>query len=105
MFLKPAVLALLAGLPLIAAAQPAVRPVLPATALAQAPLLDGQVLDDPAWQTVVPDTSFTQNTPDDGAPVSQRTELRLAYTDDAVYVAFVCFDDKPEGIIASDARR
>jgi hypothetical protein len=105
MFLKPAVLALLAGLPLVAAAQPATRPVLPATPLAQAPVLDGRVLDDPAWQTVVPETSFTQNTPDDGAPVSQRTELRLAYTDDAVYVAFVCFDDEPGRIIASDARR
>ena len=104
MYLKTAALILLACLPLTAAAQ-ADRPTLPAVKLDSRPALDGNVLDDPVWQAIPPENGFTQTTPDDGMPASQRTELRLAYTDNAIFVAFVCFDDDPAGIIVSDARR
>lgn len=100
-----AVALLLASLSMTVSAQTTDRPALPATPLTRPPVIDGNILDDPAWQAVTPETTFTQNTPEDGMPVSQRTELRLAYTEDAVYVAFVCFDEEPERIIASDARR
>ena len=104
MYLKPAALALLASIPLAAFAQAPDRPGMPAAKVDTAPALDGDVLGDPVWQTIDPQTEFIQNTPDDGLPVSQKTELRLAYTSDAVYVSFVCYDD-PAAIIVSDARR
>ena len=78
MYLKPAALALLASIPLAAFAQAPDRPGMPAAKVDTAPALDGDVLGDPVWQTIDPQTEFIQNTPDDGLPVSQKTELRLA---------------------------
>jgi len=47
--------------------------------------VDGR-LDEPAWQTVDVYTDFRQRDPDEGAPASEDTELRLVYDDDALYV-------------------
>lgn len=105
MYLKTAALILSACIPLTTLAQSPDRPSLPAVKLDSAPALDGKVLQDPVWQSVTPETQFTQNTPNDGMPASQQTELRLAYTDDAIYVAFVCHEEDPGQIIVSDARR
>ena len=105
MHLKPAVLFLLACLPLTTTAQTPDRPSLTAVKFDSPPALDGEIRNDPAWQAIVASESFTQNTPDEGMPVSQRTEVRLAYTDEAIYVAFVCHDESPDKIIISDARR
>ena len=95
----------LACLPLEAETPPVLRPELEAARLDTPPVLDGEILEDPAWRGVPVETSFTQNTPDDGAPASQRTELRVAYDADALYVAFVCHDEDPGQIVISDARR
>lgn len=105
MHLILAALLLLAWLPLSAAAQQAVRPSLSAIKLKTAPALDGEVLEDTVWQAVSPETRFTQTTPDEGRPISQRTELRVGYTRNALYVAFVCHDDDPAAIITTDTRR
>ena len=105
MYLRLAALILLACIPMSAAAQDTPRPSIPATKLNAPPALDGEILGDPAWQAIPPETSFTQNTPDEGMPASQRTELRMAYTDRAVYVAFVCYDEEPGNIVISDAQR
>ena len=102
---QAAALLLLALLPVTALAQDTARPVMPMVKLEQAPAIDGEVLQDQAWQRIAPGSGFIQKTPDQGLPSSQRTEVRLAYTDDAIYVAFVCFDDEPGEIVVSDARR
>ena len=47
--------------------------------------LDGR-LDEPAWQAAPLITSFTQLDPHEGQPVSELTEVRLLYDDDAIYV-------------------
>src|SRR5207245_8165031 len=47
--------------------------------------LDGR-LDEPAWQTAPPITSFIQLDPHEGQPVSESTEVRLLYDDAAIYV-------------------
>ncbi len=70
-----------------------------------APTLDGDVLGDPAWAEVPPLTSFWQTTPDEGAPASESTEVRLLYTETALYVGVVCHDRQPQRIIVSDSRR
>ena len=83
----------------------AARPVIDAERLDTAPTLDGEVRHDPAWRLIRARKSFTQNTPDEGQPASQRTELRIAWTDDALWVAFVCHDEEPDRMVVSDARR
>jgi len=83
----------------------AARPVIDAERLGAAPTLDGEVRHDPAWRLIRARKSFTQNTPDEGQPASQRTELRVAWTDDALWVAFVCHDEEPDRVVVSDARR
>src|SRR5258706_15490797 len=47
-------------------------------------VLDG-VLSEPVWQTGVPVTRFTQRDPVEGAPATERTEVRVAYDDEAIY--------------------
>ena len=47
--------------------------------------LDGR-LDDEAWSRVTPATGFVQTEPFDGAPASERTEVRFLYDDDALYI-------------------
>ena len=102
----PGIALLLACLPLAALARfPAEHSSMPAEPVDQGPALDGEVLNDPVWAGVTPSDQFTQNTPDEGEPASQNTELRVVYTKEAIYVSFVCFDDDPEAIIVSDARR
>ena len=96
---------LLACLPLAAFAQVPERSAMPAEPVDQGPALDGEVLNDPVWAGVTPSGQFTQNTPNEGEPASQRTELRVVYTKKAIYVSFVCYDDDPDAIIVSDARR
>ena len=70
-----------------------------------APLLDGNVLDDPAWDGAPPATGFRQTAPDEGQPASERTEVRVVFTDDTIYVGVVCYDRDPGEIIVTDSRR
>ena len=70
-----------------------------------APIMDGQVLNDPAWTGVEPVTGFRQTTPEEGAPATERTEVRVAYSNDTLYFGVVCYDSDPSTIIVSDSRR
>ncbi len=86
-------------------AQDSQRPEMRAMFVEEQPVLDGDVINDPIWQKLRPSSGFVQNTPDRGLPASQRTELRVAYTFDTLYVAVVGFDDDPAAIVVTDARR
>jgi len=48
-----------------------------------------------AWSVAPAITGFTQVDPDEGLPGSQRTEVRLLYDDQALYVGAVLFDSEP----------
>ena len=78
-----------------------------ATALraTEVPTLDGDVLGDPAWKNAPPITSFVQEQPVEGQPASEKTEVRVIFTADTLYVGVVLYDSDPGGIIVSDARR
>ena len=73
--------------------------------VAQAPLLDGDVLGDTSYARAQLVTDFWQTTPNEGQAVSERTEVRVLYTDTALYIGVVCRDRDPDGIIVSDSRR
>jgi hypothetical protein len=67
-------------------------------------VVDGQ-LDDEVWLRAPAVTTFTQRDPDDGKPASEQTELRIAYDEDAIYVAARMFDREPARIAKQLARR
>ena len=69
------------------------------------PVIDGQVLEDPIWLGIAPVTGFTQTTPEEGAPASERTEVRIAYSNDTLFFGVICYDSDPSTIIVSDSRR
>ncbi len=81
------------------------RPVAEAVRLDTTPRIDGSVLGDPGWERVVPTSGFWQIQPNEGRPASQKTEVFLGFTDDALYIGVVAYDDDPAGIIVSDSRR
>ena len=68
------------------------------------PQLDG-VLDDDIWQTAPLHEGFRQRDPDEGEPVSQRTTFQVAYDDEAVYFAVMCYDSEPDKIVSRLVRR
>jgi len=54
--------------------------------------LDGR-LDEGVWRTAQPATGFRQNQPHEGEPATQRTEVRFAFDDAAIYVGARMYDD------------
>ncbi len=76
-----------------------------ASAVEDAPILDGDVLGDAAWRVADPATGFRQTAPDEGEPASERTEVRIVYTRDTIYFGVVCYDRDPSSIIVADSRR
>ena len=84
---------------------PAVPPQAAAYRTDTAPVLDGDVLGDPAWQTGGLVTDFWQTTPFEGQPASERTVVRILYDDRNLYIGVICYDRSPEEIIVSDSRR
>ena len=76
-----------------------------AVVVEQPPALDGDVLNDPVWAAATPVSGFRQTAPDEGRPATERTEVRMVFTDDTIYVGVVCYDSDPSSIIMSDSRR
>ena len=71
----------------------------------QAPIvLDGR-LDEDVWQSPNPVTDFVQKDPDEGQPATERTEVRIAFDDDAIYVGARMFDSQPDRIVRRLSRR
>jgi hypothetical protein len=66
--------------------------------------VDG-VLDEPFWETLPAITDFIQREPAEGAPVSERTEVRIAYDDKNLYFGFNLYDATPSGIVRSVLQR
>ena len=69
-----------------------------------APVIDGRP-DEAIWQTAPVITDFVQFEPLAGAPPGQRTELRILYGGDALYVAAWMYDTAPDSIVAQLTRR
>ncbi|HLL83733.1 MAG TPA: DUF5916 domain-containing protein, partial [Longimicrobium sp.] len=66
--------------------------------------IDGR-LDEAAWAGAEAAANFTQSYPKAGAPPTERTEARVLYSDDAIYVGVRMFDSRPDSIAAQLARR
>jgi len=71
---------------------------------AGAPRIDG-VLDDAAWTSAVPITDFVEKVPVEGAEPKVKTEVRILYDSDALYVGARLSRPDPENIPTSITRR
>jgi hypothetical protein len=67
-------------------------------------VLDGR-LDEAVYRTIQPASGFVQQEPQAGAPATEDTEVWVFFDDRNVYVAFRCFDSRPERIVANEMRR
>jgi hypothetical protein len=75
-----------------------------ATRLSGSITIDGR-LDEPVWQGPAAVTAFIQSSPTEGAPASERSEVRFAVDAGALYVAARLHDATPDSIIAQLSRR
>ncbi len=71
---------------------------------ASAPAVDGRVTDE-AWLRVEPYATFTQTDPIEGAPASERTEVRVLFDKSNIYIGVICFDSDPSKIIVNQSQR
>jgi hypothetical protein len=68
------------------------------------PVIDGR-LDDAVWQGIDALTDFVQQNPIEGAAPSESTEVRIAYDEHALFVAFRGYDRAPELVVGRLVRR
>jgi hypothetical protein len=65
---------------------------LQAVKISQPPKIDGS-LDDSAWKEAPVAAGFIQNFPQAGTAATQRTEVKIVYDDDAIYIGAHLYDD------------
>jgi len=75
-----------------------------ATKITSAPAING-ILDEELWQAGEWVDDFTQNEPYNGRPASQRTEFKVLYDEDNLFVAVKAFDTSPDSIVNRLTRR
>jgi len=85
-------------------AQVSLPNTLQAAKTSQPIVLDGE-LDDPIWVNAPRITNFTQRELHFGEPVSERTEVAIAFDDNNLYIAVWCFDSNANEIIAKELKR
>lgn len=78
--------------------------VVEAALLSPAPTIDGH-LDEDVWDKAALLAGFTQIEPDEGAPATERTEVRIGYDAGKLYVGARCYVVAPETIIAPTRHR
>jgi len=79
-------------------------PTASARAVATPPVIDGR-LNDPAWLDVPPITGFIQRELHEGAPVTERTEVRIITDGQALYVGAWLYDSNPAAIVPGEKVR
>src|SRR5881296_122791 len=79
-------------------------PTATARTVATPPVIDGR-LTDPAWQEATPITAFIQRELHEGAPVTERTEVRIIVDGEALYVGAWLYDSDHGGIVGGEKVR
>jgi len=68
------------------------------------PVVDGR-LNDAAWRDATPITGFIQRELHEGAPITERTEVRIVTDGQALYVGAWLYDADPSGIVPGEKVR
>lgn len=79
-------------------------PVVQMVRVEEPPVIDGR-LDDPQWDQAPVLDGFRQVDPIENAEPSERTEIRLLYDSETIYVSVQCFDREPDKIVAKQLQR
>ena len=66
--------------------------------------MDGR-LDEPAWELAPPAGNFIQRRPRPGQPMTERTEVRILYDDDNLYIGVFSFDSEPDRMVVNSLQR
>jgi hypothetical protein len=66
--------------------------------------LDG-ILDEPVWQRAEPATGFIQQEPILGGKPTERTEVRMVFNRDHLYMGVICFDSEPDRLLGNTMKR
>ena len=75
-----------------------------ATRTSAPPIIDG-IIDDKVWENAIIENEFVQFEPYNLAAPSERTEARLMYDNDYVYIAVNNYDTEPEKITGRLSRK
>ncbi|MBT5460093.1 MAG: carbohydrate binding family 9 domain-containing protein [Candidatus Marinimicrobia bacterium] len=62
------------------------------------PVIDG-VINDSAWEKINPTSHFIQSSPNPGKPMTEKTEVRVTYSEDSLYVFAMLYDSSPDSIM------
>ncbi|MYA69447.1 carbohydrate binding family 9 domain-containing protein [Candidatus Poribacteria bacterium] len=66
--------------------------------------IDGH-LSEEAWSQTQMIDDFIQQSPSEGQPITERTEVRMLYDTEKLYIGFECYDSEPDKIVANEMRR
>jgi hypothetical protein len=66
--------------------------------------LDGR-LDEPFWSRATPAADFIQIDPSNGAPATERTEVRVVFNGTSLYLGVTCYDSEPDKWLGYETRR
>jgi len=80
------------------------KPPVHAVRLDEPVQIDG-VLDEPVWDNEFGYSNFTQLNPLEGVEPSEKTVIRIAYDDEALYIGARMYDSAPDSIVARLSRR
>jgi len=69
-----------------------------------APQIDGHI-DEAVWDQATPLTEFTQAQPDEGAGATERTEVRVLYDAENIYISARMWDSRPDLMVSTVLRR
>jgi hypothetical protein len=74
-----------------------------ATFVETPPVVDGDTSDG-VWALAQVIDQFTQQEPASGAPATEKTEIRLVYDSEALYISAYCYDSDPAGVVRNVLR-
>ncbi|MCM3878489.1 MAG: carbohydrate binding family 9 domain-containing protein, partial [Vicinamibacterales bacterium] len=80
-----------------AGAQPQTPRTVRAVRTTEPVIIDGRLAED-AWSRTEAADQFTQRDPDEGKPATERTEIRVLYDGEALYVGARMYDSEPSKI-------
>ncbi len=66
--------------------------------------IDG-ALDDEVWQRAKPVSGFIQAEPHEGQPATEKTEVRIAWDADNLYIGAYMHDTRPDGLVVTDIKK
>lgn len=82
------------------------KKTLQAQSITQNILVDGK-LDEAAWENAATASDFVMFDPDNGKPMpdSKKTDIKVLYNNDAIYIGAIMYDDEPDKILKEISQR